>query len=96
MKKINLTMKKLFYTIIITIFSQLNVFTQTSFPLEIGNKWYYQGVSSRYGYRYGIVKEITDTTSNGFREILFRYVYEDSISIGTESWAYIDGKFYNK
>jgi len=40
------------------------------------------------------VKEITDTTSNGFREILFRYVYEDSISIGTESWAYIDGKFY--
>ena len=68
----------------------------TSFPLEIGNKWYYQAGSTRDYYYYGVEKEITDTLSNGFREVTCKYLYTDRTSIEVEYWAYIDGKFYIK
>lgn len=66
----------------------------TSFPLDIGNKWYYQAGSTEANYFYGVTKEITDTLSNGFKKIQAKYFYQDSTSIKTEFWAYIDGKFY--
>ena len=68
--------------------------SNTSFPLAIGNKWYYRAGSTRNKFYYGIVKEITDTLNNGFREIISKSYYEDSIHISKEYWAYIDGKFY--
>ena len=67
---------------------------KASFPLNIGNKWYYQASSTRDEYYYGIVKEITDTLNNGFTKVSSKYYYKDSIATGTEYWAYIDGKFY--
>lgn len=64
------------------------------FPLYIGNKWYYQAGSTRPEYYYGVVKEVTDTLSNGFREITSTYYYSDSTTIKREYWAYLNGKFY--
>ena len=66
----------------------------TSFPLEIGNKWYYQAGSTRDYYYYGVEKEITDTLSNGFREVTCKYFYTDKTTSAKEYWAYIDGKLY--
>jgi len=66
----------------------------TSFPLELGNKWYYKAGSTRDYYYYGVEKEITDTLSNGFKKVTVKYFYQDSISVSTELWAYKDGKFY--
>ncbi|RJP63777.1 MAG: T9SS C-terminal target domain-containing protein [Ignavibacteriales bacterium] len=67
---------------------------KASFPLSIGNKWYYKAGSTREYYYYAVVKEITDTLSNGFREVTNTIYYPDSISIGKEYWAYMDGNFY--
>jgi photosystem II stability/assembly factor-like uncharacterized protein len=67
---------------------------KTSFPLAIGNKWYYQAGSNQRGYYYGVKKEITDTLSNGFREVTSIYYYKDSLHISKEYWVYTDGKFY--
>ena len=86
-------MKKLVLIIFLftgLIYSQSN----TSFPLEIGNKWYYKAGSTEANYFYGVKKEITDTLSNGFKQVIAEYFYQDSTSIKTELWAYIDGKFY--
>jgi len=67
---------------------------ETSFPLDIGNKWFYQNVSNR-DECYGIIKEVTDTLSNGFREITSTYLYRTSISSKKEYWGFLDGKFYS-
>ena len=64
------------------------------FPLYIGNKWYYQAGSTRPEFYYGIVKEITDTLSNGFKEVTSKYYYTDSITIKKEYWAYLNDKLY--
>ncbi len=52
--------------------------TKISFPLNIGNIWYYQAGSDYRGYYYGVKKEITDTLSNGFREVTDTYYYKDN------------------
>ncbi len=67
---------------------------KSSFPLNIGNKWYYTAGSNRDVYYYGVVKEITDTLSNGFKVVTCTYFYQDSVTTGKEFWAYIDGEFY--
>jgi hypothetical protein len=64
------------------------------FPLNLGNKWYYQ-VGSTRDENYGIIKEVTDTLSNGFREITCKNFYRAYTTITKEYWGYIDGKFYN-
>jgi len=75
-------------------FNTGNEYTAPLFPLNIGNIWYYQAGSNQRGYYYGVRKEITDTLSDGFREITDTYYYKDSIKTGKEYWGYIDGKFY--
>ncbi len=64
------------------------------FPLCIGNKWYYQAGSNR-NECYGIIKEITDTITNGFREITCHNLFRTYISITKEYWGDIDNKFIN-
>lgn len=86
-------MKKLYLIFFVAIVLQINDFAQTSFPLDIGNKWYYQTGSNRNEV-YGIVKEVTDTLSNGFREITSKYFSRTGVSTGKEYWGFIDGKFY--
>lgn len=86
-------MKKLYLIFFVAIVLQINGFAQTSFPLDLGNKWYYQAGSNRNEV-YGIVKEVTDTLSNGFREITSKYFSRTGVTTGKEYWAFIDGKFY--
>jgi len=86
-------MKKLYLIFMVTIVLQMNGFAQTSFPLDIGNKWYYQAGSNRNEV-YGIVREVTDTLSNGFREITSKYFSRTGVTTGKEYWGFIDGKFY--
>ena len=64
------------------------------FPLYIGNKWYYQVGSTRDKFYYGMRKEITDTLSNGFREITDTFYYKDSVTSAKEYWDYTNGKLY--
>ena len=86
-------MKKFYLTFTVAIVLQINGFTQTTFPLDIGNKWYYQAGSNRNEV-YGIVKEVTDTISNGFREITCKNLASTGVFTTTEYWGYIDGKLY--
>ena len=69
-----------------------------SFPLNIGNKWYYQGgffeENNDYDGFYGAIKEVTDTLSSGFREITSTYFYPNKVSAKKEYWGFINGKFY--
>jgi len=65
----------------------------TSFPLNIGNKWYY-----RYEYTEGSfhtlhvrVKEIVDTTSTGTRLVRVTRLGQDSITLATEQWTVTNG-----
>ena len=54
----------------------------TGFPLQIGNKWYYD-YTSRYNssyMEYVIVKTIVDTLQDGSRVVKTHKLYEDSIS----------------
>ena len=86
---------KTFYLIFIVVFVlQFNGFAQTSFPLDVGNKWYYQGKSTHRDYFYGAIKEIIDTLSGGFKEVTAQYFYKDTVKIEKEFWGYIGGKFY--
>lgn len=78
----------------VIILLQLNMSAQTSFPLEIGNRWYYQVCSSQRNFYYGAIKEITSSLSNGFKEVTSKYLYEDSITTKKEYWGFINGKFY--
>jgi hypothetical protein len=64
------------------------------FPLEIGNRWYNQAGSNR-NECYGIIKEVTDTLSNGFKEITCKNLFRTGVSITKEYWCFIDGKFYS-
>ena len=68
-------------------------YPEVSFPLEIGNKWYYQA-GSNGNECYGIIKEVTDTLSNGFREITCKNLFRTGASITKEYWGFINGKFY--
>lgn len=68
----------------------------SSFPLSIGNKWYY-----RYEYTSGSfhtlhvrVKEIVDTTSTGARLVRVTMLGQDSITLATEQWTVTDGSFF--
>jgi photosystem II stability/assembly factor-like uncharacterized protein len=72
---------------------------KTTFPLDVGNKWYYQAIKWNLLWnhtfsKYGIIKEIIDTLSNGFRKVSSKYYYVDSTITKFEYWGYIDGKFY--
>ncbi len=89
-------MKNIILLIVITILHlQTEVIAQeNSFPLYIGNKWYYLVESNISGFYYGCTKEITDTLSNGFKEVTVRYYYKDTIKSGIENWTYVDGKFF--
>ena len=86
-------MKKLYIIFFVAIAMQINGFAQTTFPLDIGNKWYYQAGSNRNEV-YGIVKEVTDTLSNGFREITSKYFSRTGVSTQNEYWWDIGGKLY--
>ena len=91
-------MKKLFLPV--TLALQLNIFPQTTFPLDIGTKWYFQAhhysdFSQTDNYYYGIIKEVTDSFSEGTKEITEKYIYNDSISTKKEYWAFKDGRFYS-
>ena len=75
-------MKKLF--LLVTLALQINIFPQTTFPLEIGTKWYYQAhhysdFSQTDNYYYGIIKEVTDSFSDGTKEITEKYIFKDSV-----------------
>lgn len=87
----------LFVTICLLLSSDIKLFAQqnpNSFPLEIGNKWYYQRWTNT-SECFAVIKEVTDTLSNGFREITNRYIYRNYESTGKEYWGFIDGKFYS-
>ena len=87
-------MKKLFIVLFISLLLQIEGTAAISFPLNVGNKWYYQAGSTRNEFYYGVIKEITDTLSNGFREVTSKYYYQDSIHVSKEFWAYLNSKFY--
>jgi len=78
---------------LLLVLSINNLSQQKNFPIDIGNKWYYQAGSTRDDY-YGVVKEVIDTSNSGFRKIISKYLYNDSTRLEAEYWAYIDGKFY--
>lgn len=87
-------MKKIILVLgLLLVLSINNLSQQKNFPIDIGNKWYYQAGSTRDDY-YGVVKEVIDTSSSGFRKIISKYLYNESSRLETEYWAYIDGKFY--
>jgi hypothetical protein len=66
-----------------------------SFPFSIGNRWYYRaGSTSKTATRLGVVKEVVDTTTAGFREVQVRSVYPGSMSIGREYWLNRGGLLY--
>ena len=64
------------------------------FPLEIGNKWYYQASPFNYPNHYNIIKTISDTTADGTRIVEIQKIYSDSISYDSEGWKFYDGKFF--
>ena len=64
-----------------------------SFPLDIGDKWFYSYNSAING-KGSVVRQITDTTSRGFRRVIVTTHVGDSISVATEYWLYRDGKMY--
>jgi hypothetical protein len=64
-----------------------------SFPLSIGDKWFYS-YSSAINGKGSVVRRIADTTSRGFRRVLVTTRVGDSISVATEYWLYRDGKMY--
>ena len=89
-------MKKLLL-LILSFVLQINIFSQTTFPIEIGTKWYYQGHHCfqdfpQRGYYYGIVKEVTDFLSDSSWEITSKYFYKDSTNTVKEYWTpqYLD------
>ena len=83
--------------VIIVVLVNISLFCQEniSFPLEIGNKFFYKaGYYPDNGY-YGVVKTIVDSLTDGTRVIESRNFYKDSININYEYWRQYDNKLYS-
>ena len=64
-----------------------------TFPLEAGDKWFYSYNSAING-KGSVVRQIADTTNDGFRRVIVTTHFGDSTSIKTEYWLYRDEKLY--
>jgi hypothetical protein len=64
-----------------------------TFPLEIGDRWFYS-YSSAINGKGSVVRQIADTTKDGFRRVIVTTHFGDSTSVGTEYWLHKDGKFF--
>jgi hypothetical protein len=64
-----------------------------TFPLAIGDKWFYR-YSSLFNGEGSVVRHITDTTNGGFRRVKVTTHFGDSTSVATEYWLYKDAKFF--
>lgn len=60
--------------------------------LSVGNKWYYQYASGTTDAF--IIREIVDTTSDGWRNVSIKAIYKDTTKTRMEYWKNIDGNFY--
>ena len=60
--------------------------------LSVGNKWYYQYTSGTI--QAFIVREIVDTTSDGWRNVSVKAIYKDTTKTSKEYWKNIEGNFY--
>jgi photosystem II stability/assembly factor-like uncharacterized protein len=77
-----------------TVIIQLRDTNAATFPLSIGNKWFYSDDKDR---RNTIVREVTDTTAIGDRIVWATYKYADSTrnKKTLEYWQFKDGNLYN-
>lgn len=65
-----------------------------SFPLNVGNMFFYKAGSDPDDGYYGATKTIVDSLYNGVRVVSVKNNYTDSISLSTEYWKFKDEKFY--
>ncbi|MCJ7554269.1 MAG: T9SS type A sorting domain-containing protein [Ignavibacteriaceae bacterium] len=98
-------MKKIFLIILFVSLSFQDFLAQSSqqssmqsdsiyFPLDIGNKFFYQGGREPDNGFYSSTKAIIDSFANGTRVISVTNYYIDSTSNTTEYWLFSDNKFY--
>lgn len=71
----------------------------TNFPMTVGTKWYYQCYSmyptlSLGDSMYGMIKEIIDTTQNGFRTVRVTKLYPTTTKTAFEYLYAADGQLY--
>jgi len=87
--------EKFFLFVLFLLLSMIGICQDSiSFPLDIGNKFYYKaGHYPDNGY-YGATKTITDIFSDSTRAISFKKYYIDSTTTSQEYWRYSDKKFY--
>ena len=64
-----------------------------TFPLDVGDKWFYSYNSAING-KGSVIRQIADTTNGGFRRVIVTTHFGDSTSVETEYWLYRDGKLY--
>ncbi|MFO7446478.1 MAG: YCF48-related protein [Ignavibacteriaceae bacterium] len=88
-------MKKIYWIFLVLLLVQINTSAQTTFPLEVGNKWYYTSVSPDTESYYGVIKEITGSLPNGLMEVSSKYLYKNGNIDKKEYWAYTGGNFYS-
>ena len=68
-----------------------------SFPLRIGQIWYYQILSypeDNNNYTESVSKKIVNIVNKDFKEISTTYHYKNGKISTTEYWAFTNGKFY--
>jgi len=65
-----------------------------SFPLDVGNKFFYMGGRDPDDGYYGSIKEIIDTLADGTRKISVTNYYNSSTSNTTEYWQFSDNKLF--
>jgi photosystem II stability/assembly factor-like uncharacterized protein len=62
------------------------------FPLRIGNKWFYRYAANQdKGF---VVREIIDTTADGYRKVSVTSYLQSGVKNSTEYWSFTEGRFY--
>jgi hypothetical protein len=91
-------MKKIFIHLsCLSIFFVLRINAQNTYslPLAIGDKWFYKSSSNTNSVLGFIVRQIIDTTSDGFRLVSVNSYYNNNYNTSEyEYWYYASGKFY--